>query len=92
MRRRRWAPLAAACLVALVAFLAVAVHGARGAGAPVPAARRSAASGGATVAFDAARVAACKKKKAGAACGAGVPGDDDDLRVVPTGANPLHNR
>ncbi|KAG0531720.1 hypothetical protein BDA96_04G046500 [Sorghum bicolor] len=90
MRRRRWAPLAAACLVALVVLLAT-VHGG---GAPMPAARRWGASvrGRARVAaFD-----ACKKQwnRAGAAC-AGMPGGgggDDDKRVVPTGSNPLHNR
>ncbi|KAF8686021.1 hypothetical protein HU200_043952 [Digitaria exilis] len=98
MRRRRWAPLAAAavCLVVLFVALLADVHGARGAAAPVPAARRGAA---ATAAFDAAaRVARCKegnsKRKAGggAACAGFTGGDDDDMRVVPTGANPLHNR
>jgi hypothetical protein len=99
MRRRRWVPLAAACLVALVVLLA-AVHGggAPGAGAPMPAALRSGASvrGRARVAAFDASVARCKKQRdrAGAAC-AGLPGgggDDDDKRVVPTGSNPLHNR
>lgn len=99
MRRRRWAPLAAACLVALAALLA-AVHGggggggARGAAAPMPATRRPEASAR-VAAFDAAR---CKRprNRAGAACArlpaAGAGDDDDDKRVVPTGSNPLHNR
>jgi len=94
MRRRRWAPLAAACLVALAVLLA-AVHGG---GAPKPAVRHSGAAR--VAAFDTAvatSVSRCKKQgnRAGAAC-AGLPGggggDDDDKRVVPTGSNPLHNR
>jgi hypothetical protein len=92
MSRRTWA-----CL-ALLVLLATGIGG-----VPMPAAaahhRPAPQKGGvgrvvAAAAFNpAAGVARCKKQShqpgAAASC-AGLPADDD--RVVPTGANPLHNR
>jgi hypothetical protein len=89
MRRRTWACLALLVLLAAgVPMLAAAAH-------HLPAPQK----GGvgrvvATAAFNpAAGVTRCKKQShqaGGAASCAGLPADDD--RVVPTGANPLHNR